>query len=1663
MKNKNISIILAIISFLLCCFILVSCRNVSDNGKETSAETLKTSDSESESESRDAESESDKSSNVSEETETSERESDETGELDYYGNTADIIELGSTLSNKVQSYYQDGSKDVFVMENANTVINYNMNNTLGCLVGSITDKKGNAYLENTMDIFVQMKDGNRYYSSNSLVSPSMNIYRLGYYYYENRIENQLFVGEGSEISGQRLKHYDMSNLVNIEQTAREGNIAYYKITSKRDPQLYLPNINFKADEYSYLEVTMKANKGIREEMELYVWAGNYEHYSSEQKIDYKICVDGEFHTYIIPLSAVPDYTGKVKGIRLDVNGIEGSTFEIQSIRAISMGEETPQDLSLQRSFLVYSDKVHHIAQIAAAKETENIAWIGVETIIPVDKVEGMVIKSKRGWHYYVEDKIPWGHVEYIGLMIEDIGVYGIILPNDESGTKISMYLDESGENYVIEVINIPDFYTLKPSSKGMGNANDLFIGYRIYTDNEDSFDKFIFEAECERNPLTEENFIIDSKKSGGASFAGYDALRGYYKFNIDLAGGFNGPFYDYPNRHFGVSFTAIGDDKNRTCYIVGYTADGALECSAILDEKSMLLPVPVQVGKNFKGDGENTIFNIDDYAYGESLIPFSIPANSSEKYTMLHLYQNWGTLPLKQLSSIQFYSPYYHISVGTTETNCIVPFDRNGLALTDFRSNSAPFWDNQPQHNSCGSHSFALYTNGEGFKVSTIHKGSYIDSYGPTYAEMTDYFESADGKYKFTYTHIELPQTDENRTFYQIKIEFSEDVKFESFKDSFEIYKLASADPTGKYQRVGYLNDKNVCSVADANLKKETVNEYILGDECPYFTYFYMDNPTHVGVMGYSNPAFLVYQYKVTVGGEKQNTPFLLKDNSEQLILTLNLGAVEFKAGDSIVIDGILLPWGSQELDNQYNEVTGELLDKTAEGIYFYDTVIDYATGEKYQDKNVRDVRVDSLLDPMTLVAGENCERLDSVFLPKGKTTDGKSATFTVKGGANNIAVRIYGFDTLTVPVIEELVDGEWKIFDVCSKSAPDKRGYGYLYDGYTVYKDADGSYSYAFAFDIDEGEARTFRLTAEGEFEGFNEQDPFEDLPLNVYISADNMASLGADLDTLGIGGGYDVNVSEGYFRFWGNGKKEVYLIPYKESPLYPTTGQYAVIKYRIPTTNSVQFYGFDVFTSTTLDWPEGTNDYYNSRRTVVADGEWHVLVIDVSSIPSVTASEDGSYRLRYIRFDIMNSSNPIATTDYIDIAYFGISDSLEDICALEYDMESLIFSQDGMVKYIDPQTGGITIPPEEIKPDTGLNLYVTHMELDSALTFYCDKTLYAKDFYVRYTGRGHSEAFVYPYMDSSAPIVTGQYVVFKYRIPSEAVGELDKFEIYASTVQEEAIYGSSIELGGVVADGEWHVMVVDLSAIETFTPSDGGSYRAKHLRIDVINQKMDNTFFIDFAYVAMHDDIDYIMEFLGEDEDVTFIGAEVKPDTGLNLFVTPEELDSSLTFYCDKALNEDGSYVRYAGKGKSEAFVYPYMDSTAPIVTGQYAVFKYRIPEGSVGTVNSFEVFASTEQSEAVSGSNIKFGGIVADGEWHVMIVDLSGLPTFTQGENGTYNPKHLRIDVIDGKMDSTFFIDFAYVAMHDDIDEIVAFCADDEHITFIDTDANVTTIKG
>ena len=1615
------------------------------------------------------------------ESETTDSESEET-DVQLEGDDADMIELGNSLAGAVQGYYEPTMREQYISENKNMKLTYDITNKGNAQVTSLTDKKGNAYIENTMDVFIKMKDGNVYYSSTSIAPASVNIYRLGYYYYENRIENQVFSTDSfdniKEINHLRVRETHQVTKTGIDPDA---NTISFRIDDGRDPYIILPNATFSAEDYSYIELTMRAS-GVEPRMEVFVKAGSSTQFNGEQRIEHPISADGKFHTYVIPLNKVPDYTDKVKGIRFDITGKAGATFEIAGIRVLGMGEGAPQFVSMQRSFLTYSDKMHQIIQIATAKETENVALIGIKTEIAAETVDKLVIKDIQGLHYSLEDKISWGNVKYAGFDIKGAGIFGYILPSDGQGGSMKITLDSERGVYVVEQYMAPNEFKLIPSIEGTGNANDFYMGNRIYTDTNHTFDKFIYEAECEINPLASENIVINPIKSGNTVFNGYDALRGYYKFSVkDSVGGFNGPFFEYPNRHYGFEFTVKGDDKDRQCYVVAYTTSGSLECSAVLDEQRMMLPIPVQVGKNFKGDGENTIYNLDDSTYGEAMVPFIFKANSSDTYSVLHLYQNWGNYPLKQISSIQYFSPYYHLSVGVTETNCIVPFGSGGLSLPDFRSCSAPLWKGQPQHNSCGSHSFVYYTDADGAAHRTRHLVSYIDSYGPTYAEMHEVFMSGDGKLKFTYGHMELPQTDENRTFYQIRIDVVEDLNIADFRNNFAIYNVASNDPTGLYQRVGYIDENNKHQVVSAVKAGEEEKLYKLGDECPYFSFFDMDDYSSQHAEGYSNVAMIIYNSTLIIGGEEQKADFIVKNSAGRLTLTLDRDSAEFKAGDSFVINGILLPWGSQELED------------------VYDKVIDETTGEKYQDKNVRDVREDSLLNPMTVTPVKDCERVvleDSIFLPRAKTTNGKSAEFTVKGGNNNIAVRVYGFNKLTVPTVEELVDGEWKTIELSSANHKDQSGYSNVYDGYTVFYDGDGTYSYAFAFEMTKGGERTFRITADTDFEGWGEEeDPTKDLPLNVYLTPDNIASLGCAIGTPFGCSKYEFN-EEGFFRFYGNGKNgEIYLIPYKTNAFFNTTGQYVVLKYRYPTTNSSNVNRFDFFAATSGGGATGNGDWFGSSASVEVDGEWHVIIADLSVLDKLTPNEDGSYKASFVRYDVFNASAAIPETDYVDIAYFGMSDNLEDILKLNSDLEYVTFCPDsGSYKRIDPKTG------EEIKaeePDTpdvpeikaDYNVLIDSATLAGIKPSGCDVAISEDGSYARYTAKGAGESYVIVYSNSAASTVTGQYAIFKYRVPSEAVGTLGSFEIFASTEASAPVGGSSVQFGKIVSDGKWHVMIVDLSGIETYNAADG-AYSAKHLRLDVINQKLDSNFFVDVAYVALHDDLDEIMDYLKNEGHITSFDAAGKATVTVNENAGGEETEteenpgfppageevekvedtSNIAYFAGPdalasissksgamiELSKGESFTRFIGGGNTEAYINLYKSAGAAKVTGQYIAIKYRFYEKNALKTSCFDFYAATDGRVEANGSgdHFRYSNVIQDGEWHVLIVDLSVIEKYT-AKNGSYSATLIRFDMFNAHKE-TFgmdtVMDIAYIALDDNKSDLYAIASGMENVTVV-----------
>ena len=138
-------------------------------------------------------------------------------------------------------------------------------------------------------------------------------------------------------------------------------------------------------------------------------------------------------------------------------------------------------------------------------------------------------------------------------------------------------------------------------------------------------------------------------------------------------------------------------------------------------------------------------------------------------------------------------------------------------------------------------------------------------------------------------------------------------------------------------------------------------------------------------------------------------------------------------------------------------------------------------------------------------------------------------------------------------------------------------------------------------------------------------------------------------------------------------------------------TTGQYVVIKYRIPTTNPDEITYLEIFTSTVNKTALGQGDHVSvhNNKGIYNDGNWHVLVIDVSKsgLSSVKAESDGSYKLNYIRLDVFNYT--VSDETRIDFAYFAIHDSIEEICSANSDMDEITLFQNKKATQIDTSTG--------------------------------------------------------------------------------------------------------------------------------------------------------------------------------------------------------------------------------------------------------------------------------------------------------------------------------------------------------------------------------------
>ncbi len=936
--------------------------------------------------------------------------------------TGDDIGWGSSINyaneikNDVQVKYTSANRTAVEIKNNDFSAIYNLNAEKR-LVSSFKNANGQTYFTDTHDAFVSSSNGT-YFSSSTDTDTYFNIFRLGYYYYDVHV-----LGQGISSGAPTINTRNAYNILRNSRRSWNGNeisnissstsSLSYVVSNTYDPYCYTQNVSFSTSTYNAIQITLKAETATS--CQIYFYTEAYGGFNAAQCVSFAV-IPGQQNTYTVALDSVPNYTGNVKGVRIDCGNSVGETISITSMKAV-YAENLAPSVRLERTFHTYSDKLHEELRFIATESITDIRNVGVQTKIPVSEVSQYILGNGESYFSSVSDVN--GDI-VCAAFDTSAGIFGYIVPK--------------GENMGSITVSITDGYYVISRSlpvASMAADSEVKLSSRIYNDASHDFTNFIKQAYLERNPLTSDNITVN-EGFDEAFFLGYDVYTGAYAFT-SKGESFNGAYYGRPDYHFRTPITITCDDNDRRIYIRSGTEYGSLECSAVIDNSGNLLPIPVEVCKNFQGEIEEPIYYPDDVAYGEVYFPLTLKAYETKAFTVVHLYQNWGKYPLKQLSSIQFFAPYYHLSSGVTETNCIAPYfviGKDGWTLPDFRALSSTLWTDQPQHYSGGHIFFLNYTDSDGNTNKSESQSANINSAGPLYADIDMEYLSDDGKIKAEYKHVELPQTDENRTYYQIKLTVLEDISFDNFKEDFSF--VAFDGRHIFYTQLNYLDENGNVANKTLTYNTNTVDYIKLGKESPFFCY-YLREGTSTQVI---NMALIVKNSDITINGEKYDGNFILKNtylaNMNYGALTLDLEKVTLKKGDELIINTVLLPWG----DPDDTDIT-----------------------------SVLNVRNDSCIDPYKLEVSIG-EDISEQFLPSVRADKGISE-FTISGGDNNAAVRVYGFENYTIEGIYELVNGEYVKYDTSVHG----------YDGYQVYLDKDGTYSFSFIIDMSDKTPRTFKV----------------------------------------------------------------------------------------------------------------------------------------------------------------------------------------------------------------------------------------------------------------------------------------------------------------------------------------------------------------------------------------------------------------------------------------------------------------------------------------------------------------------------------------------------------------------------------------------------------
>lgn len=539
-----------------------------------------------------------------------------------------------------------------------------------------------------------------------------------------------------------------------------------------------------------------------------------------------------------------------------------------------------------------------------------------------------------------------------------------------------------------------------------------------------------FPLTGEEPPLSDEAFKL---LAGDVPFR-YDARKGCYVVGTYTGGGFQGNFYHTPNRYETARFTLTNDSMPRKIYICHESAvgGGQVEGGIVLREDGHVLPILVQVSKNFDGEQEEAFYNPLDTAFSETYFPLYLEAGESMTLSSLHLYQNWGRHMTKHWSSLGAWMDYFHSSTGVTETTCYVPFKFagiGGVSIADFRAMSQKTcWRGQPQHDNLAGHSFLSYYEGERWQ-HLKYEGTIYRSTGPNWYDIRLNYLSTDGKVRVSADIWETPQADELRSFFRVRYKILEPLVIDDPRDNFRFLDITSAIQRLRFTRFA------ASGIPDLELDPGRAPFPVKGHSLPAENAYLAEYGDTVRLRGsnaiiirtFAGPGDIKPAASMQWGHYRDRFRHDQAPNT-RLLLVADADKLRLQAGDVFEIDGYWLPYGPEYDAETPRRELGR-----------------YGAGSP---------RVTSV-DRGTLISD----------LPVWIRADNNRAEFSMAGGKDLLPVLVSGLTTWEYPRIWKMEKDRWRLLSHARNNE---------HDGYQVFCDEEGTFGAVF---LVHGDAREQRL----------------------------------------------------------------------------------------------------------------------------------------------------------------------------------------------------------------------------------------------------------------------------------------------------------------------------------------------------------------------------------------------------------------------------------------------------------------------------------------------------------------------------------------------------------------------------------------------------------